>query len=167
MLESGTAAGGEALVTLEARRAAESGKSLDDVMAATRKVISRVRLLAYLDTLYYLWKGGRVPGIAHLATSLLRLKPIFELREGEVRNLARPRTRRRAAARLMRLMKERVEGDEVHATVIHADAAEEAEQLRREVSRAFACEELFVSEFTPVMGTHTGPGMLGIAFWSR
>ena len=167
VLESGTAAGGEALVTLEARRSAESGKSLDDVMAATRDVISRVRLLAYLDTLYYLWKGGRVPGVAHLATSLLRLKPIFELREGEVRNLARPRTRRRAATRLMRLMKERVDGDEVHATVIHADAADEAERLRQEVSVAFECEELFISEFTPVMGTHTGPGMLGIAFWSR
>ena len=81
-------------------------------MAATSEVMSRVRLLAYLDTLYYLWKGGRVPGIAHVATSLLRLKPLFELREGEVRNLARPRTRNRAATRLMRLMKERVEGDE-------------------------------------------------------
>ena len=167
VLESGTAAGGEALVALEAWRAAQSGKSLDDVMAATSEVISRVRLLAYLDTLYYLWKGGRVPGIAHLATSLLRLKPLFELREGEVSNLARPRTRRRAATRLMKLMKERVEGDEVHVTVIHADAADEADRLRQEVGRAFTCVELFVSEFTPVMGTHTGPGMLGIAFWSR
>jgi DegV family protein with EDD domain len=167
VLESGTAAGGEALVALEAWRAAQSGKSLDEVVAAAREVISRVRLLAYLDTLYYLWKGGRVPGIAHLATSLLKLKPLFELREGEVRNLARPRTRRHAATRLLKLMKERVEGDEVHVTVIHADAADEAERLRQEVSRAFTCEELFISEFTPVMGTHTGPGALGIAFWSR
>ena len=161
------AAGGEALVALEAWRAAQNGKSLADVVAATRDVISRVRLLAYLDTLYYLWKGGRVPGIAHLATSLLRLKPLFELRQGEVRNLARPRTRGRAADRLMKLMRDRVEGDEVHVTVIHADAADEAERLRQEVGRAFECEELFVSEFTPVMGTHTGPGTVGIAFWSR
>ena len=167
VLESGTAAGGEALVALEAWRVAQSGKTLDDVIAAARKVISRVRLLAYLDTLYYLWKGGRVPGIAHLATSLLKLKPLFELRQGEVRNLAKPRTRRRAAARLIKLMKERVEGEELHVTVIHADAADEAEQLCREVGEAYACEELFVSEFTPVMGTHTGPGTLGIAFWSR
>ena len=167
VLESGTAAGGEALVALEAWRAARSGKSLDEVMATAREIISRVRLLAYLDTLYYLWKGGRVPGIAHLATSLLKLKPLFELRAGEVKNLARPRTRGRAATRLLKLMKERVEGDEVHATVIHADAADEAERLRLAVSGAFRCEELFVSEFTPVMGTHTGPGALGIAFWSR
>ena len=167
VLETGTAAGGEALVALEAWRTAQSGESLTEVTDAAREVMSRVRLLAYLDTLYYLWKGGRVPGVAHLATSLLKLKPLFELREGEVRNLARPRTRRRAATRLMRLMEERVQGDEVHATVIHADAADEAERLRLEISYVFKCEELFVSEFTPVMGTHTGPGMLGIAFWSR
>ena len=167
VLETGTAAGGEALVALEAWRTAQSGESLTEVMDAAREVMSRVRLLAYLDTLYYLWKGGRVPGVAHLATSLLKLKPLFELREGEVSNLARPRTRRRAATKLIRLMEERVQGDEVHATVIHADAADEAERLRLEISYVFKCEELFVSEFTPVMGTHTGPGMLGIAFWSR
>ena len=54
----------------------------------------------------------------------------------------------------------------VHATVIHADSAEAAERLRDRVASEFTCDDLFVSEFSPVMGTHTGPGLLGVAFWA-
>jgi fatty acid-binding protein DegV len=55
----------------------------------------------------------------------------------------------------------------LHAAVMHADVPEEAERLRRRVESEFACAELFVSEFSPVMGAHTGPGLLGVAFWTE
>ncbi len=168
VLDSGTAAGGEGLVALEAWRAAGDGQDLEQVKAAAEAVIARVRLLAFVDTLHYLWKGGRVPGIAHAGASLLRLKPMFELAEGEVTSVARPRTTRNAVKKLKELMGDRVAADRpVHAAVLHADAAAPAEELHSWIESEFECEELYVSEFSPVMGAHIGPGLVGVAFWTE
>ena len=168
LLDSGTAAGGEGLVALEALRTASQGGDLDGVVGAAHKVVERVTVIAFLDTLYYLWKGGRVPRIAHVATSALRIKPIFELSQGEVRTIARPRTRSRAMARLVGLMRERVAGRHgINAIVMHADAEAAANDVRRRIELDIDCEQLSVSEFTPVLGAHIGPGLVGIAFWTR
>jgi DegV family protein with EDD domain len=164
VVDSGSAAAGEALVALAALRAASQAKSLALVETAAREVIPKVRLLAYLDTLYYLWKGGRVPGIAYAGVSLLDLKPLFEMAQGEVKNLARPRTARRAMYRLVELMRDRVGLNRIYVGVMHAGATDAAEELRRVVAEEFDCAQLFVTEFSPVMGAHTGPGLLGLAF---
>ena len=167
VLDTETAAGGEGLVAVEAWRTAENSGGLAEVLATAQSVIPRVKLLACVDTLHYLRKSGRVPAIAQAGASLLRIKPIFELAQGSVRTVARPRTHRRAVRRLVELMRERVEPGRVHATVMHADAADEAEDLKRQVEAEFSCQELFISEFTPVMGAHIGPRLLGVAFRSE
>ena len=166
LIDTESAAGGEGLVVTEALRAARSGLGLDDVSDAARRAIPKISLLAHLDTLYYLWKGGRVPKLAYWGTSLLKIKPVFELQRGVVRSVARPRTARMAVERILREMKRRVGTASVHATVMHGDADEAAERLKRRIEAEFSCEELFVSEFSPVMSAHTGPGLLGVAFWS-
>lgn len=166
VLDSESAAGGQGLIALEAWRAARGGAELDEVVATAREVIPRVRVVAFLDTLYYLWKGGRVPRIAHAGASLLRIKPLFEMARGRVFTVARPRTQRRAVNRLLELVSESAEGRPVHATVMHADALEAAEDLRWRLAAMLPCEELFVSEFTPAMGAHIGPGLVGIAYWT-
>lgn len=166
VLDTESAAGGEGLVAMEAWRAARNGGALTDVMEAARAVVSRVRLLAVLDTLYYIWKSGRVPRIAYAGSSLLQLKPVFELFRGEARNIARPRTAARATERMLKLMRSLAGPGPIHATVMHADAGDKAERILRRVESEFACEELFLSEFSAVMGAHTGPGLVGIAFWS-
>ncbi len=167
VLDSQSAAGGEGLIAWEALKAASGCASIDEVEAAARRTRERVRLLAYVDTLYHLWKSGRVSGIAQMAASLLKLKPIFELRRSEVRGLARPRTGKRAVYRMARLMADRIGGGSVHAIVMHADAEEQAATLRAMIESEFDCAELFDAEFTPVMGAHIGPGMVGVAFWSE
>lgn len=165
VMDSESAAGGEGLIALEAWRASCDGADMEGVLGRAKAISERVKLLAFVDTLYYLWKGGRVPKLAQMGSSLLKLKPVFELAQGEVNNLSRPRTTRRAISRLVDLMHERVASGKVHATVMHADAAEAAEELRGRVEAEFDCAELFVSEFTPVMGAHIGPGLVGVAFW--
>ena len=166
LLDTESAAGGEGLIVMEAWRVAHRGGSLQDVTAAAEAVIKKVSLFAFLDTLFYVWKGGRVPRLAYLGTSLLQIKPIFEMSRGEVHNVARTRTTWRAADRLLGLIHERVGSSRIHAAVMHADAREAADQLYRRIKTEFSCDELFVSEFSPVMGTHIGPGLLGVAFWS-
>jgi len=67
---------------------------------------------------------------------------------------------------MLQAMAEQVDGRPVHAAVLHADAAQEAEALKQRLAKQFNCVELYVTEFTPVMGAHTGPGLLGIAFYT-
>ena len=167
VVDTESAAGGQGLIVTEALRAARDGLELDEVTAACTKVIPRVSLLGCLDTLYYVWKGGRVPGIAHLGTKLLKIKPLMELTRGRVKSIGRPRTTERAVARLLEMMRQRMGHAPVHAAVMHADAAEEAEAVRRRIQDEFDTVELFVSEFSPVLGAHTGPGLLCIAFWAE
>ena len=165
VVDTESAAGGEGLVATAAFRAVLRGGGLSEARAAAQYAIRSVTLLAFLDTLYYVWKGGRVPGIAYAGTSLLRLKPVFEMRRGEVKTIARPRTVRRAIERLLELVRHRAGTGRLNVAVVHGDAPEHAELLRGRIESEFDCGELYTSQFSPVMGAHTGPGLVGVAFW--
>lgn len=162
-----TAAAGQGLVALAAARTAAEGKDLSEVLETTRNVMSRVNLFATLDTLNYLVKSGRVPQAAALVNSLLKIKPIFTLNHGDAHTFALPRTIPSAIKHMLKIMQQKVvRGQPLHVAVMHADALDEAVRLRNRISSQFDCAELFITEFTPVMGVHTGPGLLGIAFYS-
>jgi len=167
VLECTTAAAGQGLVVLAAAKAAAAGKSLADVVDTARDVMQRVNLFATLDTLYYLVKGGRVPKAAALASSLLKIKPIFTIEDGDAYPVANARTNPNATKRILKIMEQNVVKEQpLHVAVMHADALDRASKLASEVTSRFDCAELFITEFTPVMGVHTGPGVLGVAFYS-
>ncbi|MFQ6058978.1 MAG: DegV family protein [Anaerolineae bacterium] len=167
IVDSRTAVTAQGFVVLEAARMAAAGGDLDRVVARAEEMIPRVHLFAVLETLEYLHRGGRVPAVAALLGSALQIRPIFSLRDGRVDVLARVRTKTRAVERMLTMMAEKAEDRPVHAAVFHADVPEEAEALRDRVASRFNCMELYVTEFTPVMGAHTGPGVLGLALWSE
>lgn len=167
VLDCGTAAAGQGLVVLAAAEAAALGKSLTEVVEVARSVMKRVNLLATLDTLSYLVKGGRVPKVAALASSLLQIKPIFTVKDGEASPVTNARTMPGAIKRILKIMGQEItRGQPLHVAVMHADVLDKAKELENEISRRFNCAELFITEFTPVMGVHTGPGLIGVAFYS-
>ncbi len=165
VLDSQAAAGSQALAALQAWREAQQGATLARVEMNAMRVVERVSLVAFVDTLRYLHRGGRVPLAAYIGASLMMIKPLFRLRHSEIVTLARPRTRRTAIRRMLELMKEEAGSGVLHVAVMHADAPNDAESVRQSIADDFDCAELYVSEFTPAMGTHIGPGLLGIAFW--
>ena len=167
LLDSQAAAGSQALAALEAWRAAQESATLARVEMRAIRVIERVRLLAFVDTLRYLRRSGRVPLAAHIGASLMMIKPLFQLRHSEITTVARPRTRRTAIRRMLELMRDEAGPGTVHAAVMHADVPKDAEDIRQTIAKNYDCAELYVSEFTPAMGAHIGPGLLGIAFWSE
>ncbi len=168
MFECASAAAGQGLVVLAAARAAASGKNLAEVVEVVRGLMNRVHLFASLDTLHYLVKGGRVPQAAALVNSILKIKPVFSVNGGEAHTLALPRSIDSAINNILRLMGRKVsKGQHVHVAVMHADALEQACFLRDQISSRFNCVEIFITEFTPVMGVHTGPGVIGVAFYSE
>lgn len=167
VLDSQSAAGSQALAALEAWRAAQEGATLARVEMHATRVIERVSLLAFVDTLRYLRRSGRVPLAAHIGASLMKIKPLFRLQHSQITTVARPRTRRTGIRRMLEIMREDIGSGTVHAAVMHADAPDDAESIRQSIASEFDCAELYVSEFTPAMGAHIGPGLLGIAYWSE
>ena len=167
VLDSNTAAAAQGLVVLAAARAAQRGAGPEEVLAAARRVMARVRLLVMLDTLEYLARGGRIGAVQAWLGMMLRFKPIVSLVNGSVQPVERPRTRQRALERLVELMADEVQDRPVHVAVTQATARAEAEALRDRIAARFDCRELFITEFTPVMGAHAGPGVVGIAFWAE
>jgi DegV family protein with EDD domain len=168
ILDCTTAAAGLGLVALAAAKAAALDKPLEAVKEITRNIMSRVNLLATLNTLQYLARSGRVPQAAAMVNSILNIKPVFSLNHADAHTVALPRTMKSAINRMLKLMKTMVKkGRALHVAVMHADALEEAESFKNRISTQFECREIFITEFTPVMGVHTGPGLIGVAFYGE
>lgn len=167
VIDSRTAAAAEGFVVLAAARAAAAGGSLEEVAAAAERTIPRVGLFATLKTLEYLRRGGRIGEAAALLGSQLHIHPIVYLAEGRVKVAGVARSLRNALERIVELMAARVGEHPMCVSVFHADSRPEAEWLQEKVCTRFNCREFYITEFTPVMGAHTGPGTVGLAFCSK
>jgi len=167
VLDSRTTAGAQGLVVLAAARAARAGGSLTDVIRAADAVMARVDLVAFLDTLYYLARSGRVPMALHWANSVVRVNPLFRIAplSGEARTVRIARGRASAVRQLMEIVGADVGALPLHAIVFHSYRHDEAEGLQQRVKSLCNCVEVYVSDFTPAMGIHTGPGVLGLAYY--
>jgi fatty acid kinase fatty acid binding subunit len=168
IVDSLSAGMGQGFVALAAARAAAAGGSLQTVVETAEAVSHRVRMIVTLDTLEYLARSSRIPQVAAFVGGLLAIKPIVQLSGGDVRLLARVRTRRRSIEALYDQLRQAAgPSARLHAAVQHAQAAEEAAALEARIRDEFHCVELFTTEFTPVMGGYCGPGLLGIAFYTE
>ncbi len=168
VIDSESATMAEGFVVLEAARAAAADADLAEVVRRARETVPRVGIIAVIDTLEYLARSGRVPRVAAWASALLSVKPIIELRDQDVRLVTRTRTRQRAIAKLIPIMEQRgLHGERLRLSVQHTEAQQEADQLAKEVAERLQPGELIVSEFTLVMGAHTGPGLLGLSYFSE
>lgn len=167
VVDSLSAGMGQGFVALAAARAAADGRSLPEVIAAAEAVSRRVRLVVTLDTLEYLARNARIPQAAAWVGGLLAIKPVVQIAGGDIVLLERVRTRRRAVDALYAQVQKAVpEGVPLHAAVQHARAPEEAAAFAARLDAGFHCSELYISEFTPVMGGYCGPGLLGVAFYT-
>ena len=160
-----SAAMGQGFAVLAAARAAQAGLDLEGVKARAERVAGCVNVLATIGTLEYLHRGGRIGAAAALLGSMLQIKPVLCLTQGTVNVFARPRTQAKAIQAMLDHMAEQVDGQRIHVAVLHADVPEEAQALRQKVDQRFDCAELYVTELTPVMGAHTGPGVLGLVYY--
>lgn len=167
VIDCGTAAMAQGFIVREAARVARAGGTLDEVVAAAKAMIPRVHLLAILDRLDYLARSGRVRGVVAMVGSALHITPLFTIREGQVSVIRRARSKHRAIEAMIEAMEAHVGPSPVHVAVFHAGVPDEAEALRATIASYFVCVELLVTEFTPVMGAHTGPGVLGVAFYAE
>jgi DegV family protein with EDD domain len=167
VVDCGTAAMGAGFVALAAARAAARGEDLDGVMKAVEQVSSCATVFAMIDTLEYLYRGGRIGKAEALLGITLKIKPILTIKNQEVDVLAKARTTSRGIKIMLEEMRKQTHDRPVHVAILHADAMEAAHRLKELVQEQFECIEIFTCSITPVMGAHTGPGLLGIAFYAE
>lgn len=146
-------------------RAALEGASLADCKALAEKARDHTGVLFVVDTLEFLHRGGRIGGAARLLGTALNLKPILGIKEGKVQPFERVRTKGKAMERLVEILAEQVDGrSPVRLASLHANAPEDAKTLLANASALLKPVETFDTEVSPVVGTHTGPGTVGLAF---
>lgn len=167
VMDSRNATSAEGFIALAAARAAADGQDLAQVVKAAEVVRDKVTFLFYLDTMKHVYRTGRIPKVASQVGSMLNIKPILTTKGGLVHLKGVVRNQEQGLTRILQEMRRRVGRRPVHVAVMHADVPDEAEKLKRRIASEFNCVELWVAEFSPVMGYATGKGTLGFAFYGE
>ncbi|HEV3129387.1 MAG TPA: DegV family protein [Solirubrobacteraceae bacterium] len=161
VIDSRSACGGQGLVTLAAAAAARSGADASAVVDRTRQAREKLDLWFAIETLEYLRRGGRIGGAQAWLGSALQIKPILTV-EGEITPVERVRTSRRAFERMAALLEECARHGNDAWMVQHIQSPEEARRLAERGKEIFGTDPINFSEIGPVIGTHVGPGLLGV-----
>jgi DegV family protein with EDD domain len=150
---------------LAAARAVLGGADLAEATLIAKRAIANSGVMFVVDSLDYLHRGGRIGDAAHFIGTALNMKPILEVRDGRVAALERVRTKTKAKERMLEILRERV-GDRtpLRLSPLHVDAETEGQDLVATMQREFTMAECFLSEASPVIGIHVGPGTVGIAY---
>ncbi|MGE5464523.1 MAG: DegV family protein, partial [Syntrophothermus sp.] len=153
-------------LVLVADKMAKAGKSADEIVAKLTGMIPCGRLYFVVDTLEYLAKGGRIGGAKKLLAELLEIKPILQVKNGQVEPFEQQRTKKRALARLVEVATEQCRGgDEAHLCVLQVAAEQEAESLARELKSKIPVSEIPIYQLPPAIVVHSGPKALGLGFF--
>jgi DegV family protein with EDD domain len=149
-------------VVLIAAQMAHQGHLRETILAALDGLLPCARLVCALDTLTYVQRGGRIGKAQALLGSILNVKPLITLQDGEVAPLGRARSRRHAIDRMIETL--RRTGPPRRLAVLHGAALHDGEVLQARVAALFPLLQVPIAQIGPVIGTHTGPGVLGLTY---
>ena len=161
VIDSGVAVMAQGFVVIKAARSAQEGAGIDEIMELVCHDLPRVEIRAAFDTLDYLQRGGRIGKAQALLGSMLRVNPIITLKDGLVEPAGRARSRAKAIDHLYEFAASYKDIEEL--AVEGAACPDDVENLVKRLGAIFPEERIYRSRTTPVIGTHTGPGLILIA----
>lgn len=158
----------QAMMAVEAAQMAAAGQDASAILARLEKLTAGFHIYFAVDTLEYLEKGGRIGKAAALLGTALQMKPLLALVDGIVEAKERIRTKSKAVARLQELAAQDTAGHKcLYLGILHAAAPEEARQLQADLVSRLSPAQTVMAEVGPVIATHTGPGVVGAAFYAE
>ncbi len=160
--DSGGGSAGLAFMCREARLLADAGATVQQILERLAWLREQIAIVLTLDTLEYARLSGRVRAAQAVAASLLRIKPIVELREGFLEMAGKVRTRARALEEVARRIKAKMGARPAHVAVVHARAPEAAQWLAQRVSQVMQVREVVTSRLSIAVTAHLGPGTVGL-----
>ena len=167
IVDSRSTSMGQGFQAMAAAEAAQAGASVDEVVTAAIQVRESLHILFMVDTLEFLHRGGRIGGAKRFLGTALQIKPLLGL-DGVIEAVEQVRTKKKALSRMLEILRERAGSNFIfRMAVVHANAPEEAQALASEAQAVLKPQEFYMAEVSPVIGTHTGPGTLGICIVTR
>ncbi|HHY10593.1 MAG TPA: DegV family protein [Firmicutes bacterium] len=163
VVDSKTASMAQGFMALAAAKAAQAGKTREEIMEIIENVKQRTAIFVAVPTLKYLTKSGRVGSMKSLIASALAIKPILGVKDGLVDVVARVRSYPRALQRLITLIEERFPATELNIAILHTNAPAQAEELKKAVEKRLKHIQIFTAKMSASLAVHGGAGMLGIA----
>jgi len=150
---------------LTVARAVEDGANLEDAVALAEKAREHTGVYFAVDTLEFLHRGGRIGGATRFLGTALNIKPVLAILDGHVEAVEQIRTKKKALDRVFELVSEQVKGKSpVRVATLHASAEEEAKVLLDKATKELNATESILTTVSPVVGTHAGPGTVGLAY---
>ena len=152
-------------MAIEAARAAMKCFSLKEIKEKVEAMIPVSHMYQTADTLRYLYLGGRIGRAKHLVASMLDIKPIISMENGEIVSLGQARTRKKVYKAMVDKLEEFAGQQGIKVAFVHAAAREEAEKLKTMVEERVEVVESLICELSPALGVHSGPGTVGFCFF--
>lgn len=150
---------------LAAARAREEGASFDEALEIAKKARDRTGVFFVVDTLEYLHRGGRIGGASKLFGTALKIKPLLHVDDGQVESFEKVRTKSKAIDRMLAVVKERLEGEDlIRIASLHVAAESEATQVLERAKEMLNPQEALIAVVSPVVGNHAGPGTVGLVY---
>jgi len=166
VLDSQQATISQGFIAIAAARAAAAGKPLPEMQQVAEDAKQRVGLAVMLETLEYLARGGRIGKAAFMLGNLIKINPILSIKDGEVIPVSQVRGENHALQAIVDHVARQAEGNrKLHLAIVDADAPEQAARLEELALQQLQPIEIFHTEFTPVIGVHTGPGVVGLGYY--
>lgn len=162
VVDSRTSAGGLMILAMAAGEAIAAGKGVDEVLAMLDRMVEESCAYFMVEDLAYLHKGGRINTASRFLGTLLNIKPILYMHEGKIEALDKTRTTSRARTRVLDEVAQKLGARPSFVVVVHIQAAEAAAEMVQRVRERLNCKTVQVQEVGPVIGTHVGPGFLGV-----
>lgn len=168
VIDSRSVSAGLGLQALAAARVSMGGGTVEEGIDAAQRVRENLNVLFVPATLEFLHRGGRIGGAARLLGSALNLKPVLQVADGVVDSLEKVRSRKKSLRRILELAEERANGKTIpEAIVLQAAAEDEVVQLRADFEARLHPQRCHTCTVTPVVGSHSGPGTVGFAFYTE
>jgi DegV family protein with EDD domain len=150
---------------LAAAKAAKEGASVEECRQMAEKARDRTGVVFAVDTLEFLHRGGRIGGAKRLMGTALRIKPILEIVDGKIDAVESVRTRKKSLNRVIEIIHERTKGKSpLRLGALHANSPDVAQMLLDVACTKLNPDEKIFTEISPVLGTHAGPGTVGLAY---
>ena len=155
-------------VVLEIAKAAAAGASLEECLKIAEETRKKCNVFFIVDSLDFLHRGGRIGGASAFFGTALNIKPVLELNNGIIDAVGRVRTLNKAMDYLVEILGKKIGSNytKLHLSALHAESLENAKALLKIASEKFTvCGDSFINDVTPVLGTHVGPGTIGLAYY--
>ena len=165
VVDSRNAALCQGWMAIQAARAAIAGSSLQTIAAMVKKLVPISHMIQTADTLRYLYLGGRIGKAQSLVGSMLNIKPLIGIEDGEIVPLGRTHSRRQAYAAMADIVAGIIGNGKARIAYMHAGALQEAQKVKELVEAKVQVVESIFAELTPVLAVHTGPGMAGLCYY--